>query len=175
MEDGGAIVVGGAHAPEVTRPRGEGVRGDLDGGDAILDDKARMALKARIRDLQEGLAEAEDMNDLGRAERLRAELDQLVGTLASALGLGGRGRRIGSLCERARTTVSWRIRYALRRIEGVHEPLARHLANSLRTGTFCSYRPERPVAWRLEDAAAAQGAPSGPRVSEDFMAEREPL
>jgi len=122
---------------------------DSYGGDVMLDDKARTALKRRIRDLQEELAEAQDMNDLGQAARLRGELDQLIDTLASALGLGGRSRRIGSLAERARTTVTWRIRHALRKIEAVHEPLAKHLTNSLRTGTFCSYQPEQVIEWQL--------------------------
>jgi TolB-like protein/Tfp pilus assembly protein PilF len=121
-------------------------------GDAVLDEKARAALRSRIRDLQEELAEAEDMNDLGRTERLRAEMDALVETLSRALGLGGRGRRLGDLSEKARTAVTWRIRHALRRIEAAHPALGRHLANALRTGTFCLYRPEAPVAWRFEAA-----------------------
>ncbi len=122
---------------------------DVPGGDAILDDRARSALKARIRDLQEDLAEAEDMNDIGRAERLRAEMDQLVETLSAALGLGGRRRKLGDLSEKARTTVTWRIRHAQRRIEAAHPALGRHLLNSVRTGTFCAYRPEAPIAWRI--------------------------
>lgn len=130
-------------------------QGDAYGGDDVLDDKARQSLKARISDLQEELAEAEDMNDTGRAERARAEMDRLIETLAKALGLGGRNRRLGGLTERARTTVTWRIRHAVRRIEVVHEPLGKHLANSLRTGTFCSYRPERPVSWRLTGDSGA--------------------
>ena len=121
-------------------------------GDAILDERARTALRSRIRDLQEDLAEAEDMNDIGRAERLRAEMDTLVETLSRALGLGGRGRRLGDLSEKARTAVTWRIRHAQRRIEAAHPALGRHLANALRTGTFCLYRPEAPVVWRFEAA-----------------------
>jgi TolB-like protein len=121
-------------------------------GDAVLDERARAALRARIRDLQEDLAEAEDMNDIGRAERLRAEMDTLVETLSRALGLGGRGRRLGDLSEKARTAVTWRIRHAQRRIEAAHPALGRHLANALRTGTFCHYRPETPVTWRFEAA-----------------------
>lgn len=120
------------------------------GGDAALDGTTRAALKARIRDLGEELAEAEAMNDPGRAERARSEMDRLVEVLSSALGLGGRGRRIGNLAERARTTVTWRIRYALRRMESAHPPLARHLSTSLRTGTFCVYRPDPPVSWRFD-------------------------
>ena len=119
------------------------------GGDEMLDDRARAAIKARIRDLQEEIAEAEDRNDIGRTERLRAEFDTLVETLSQALGLGGRSRRLGSLAERARTTVTWRIRHAMRRIEAAHPELGRHFRHSLRTGAFCSYSPERTVAWRL--------------------------
>ncbi len=130
--------------------------------DVILDDKARQSLKARIQDLEEELAEARDMNDAGRAEQAQAELDQLVDTLSQALGLGGRRRRLGSLTERARTTVTWRIRHAVRKIEAAHEPLGRHLANSLRTGTFCAYQPERAVSWRLR---AKRSVSSGDTLS----------
>ena len=87
------------------------------GADAVLDEKARSAVKARIRDLQEEIADADDMNDIGRSERLRSELDHLLEALSQALGLGGRGRRLGDVAERARSTVTWRIRYAVRRIE----------------------------------------------------------
>lgn len=135
-------------------------REDYGYGDEVLDDQARQALKMRIRDLQEELAEAEDMNDIGRAERLRTEMDRLVETLSRALGLGGRDRRLGSLSERARTTVTWRIRHAVRKIGAVHGPLGRHLANSLRTGTFCAYKPEQPVAWRFTGSPAVAAATS---------------
>ena len=128
------------------------------GADAALDDRARAELKARIRDLGEELADAEDMNDTGRAERARSEMDALVETLSRALGLGGRGRRVGDLAERARTTVTWRIRYALRRVEAAHPALGRHLAASVRTGGFCVYRPAMPMAWGFEEPLAAVSA-----------------
>jgi hypothetical protein len=98
-----------------------------DTGGEILDALARSAIKRRVRDLQETLAEAEDMNDIGRAEAARAEMDQLVEALSAALGLGGRARRLGDLAEKARTSVTWRIRHALRRIETAHPALGRHL------------------------------------------------
>jgi len=65
-------------------------RGDADSGEAVLDARGRQVMKLRIRELQEELAEAEDMNDIGRAEDLRSELERLVEALSSALGLGGR-------------------------------------------------------------------------------------
>jgi hypothetical protein len=51
--------------------------------------------------------------------------------------------------------VTWRIRHGVRRIEAAHPELGRHFAHSLRTGTFCGYSPERPVAWRLTPERAA--------------------
>lgn len=135
-------------------------RHDDDAGSEVLDDRARSAIKARIRDLQETLAEAEEMNDIGRAEAARAEMDQLLETLSAALGLGGRSRRLGDLAEKARTSVTWRIRHAVRRIETAHPELGRHLANSIRTGTFCRYSPEQPVAWRFELQAPRASVPT---------------
>lgn len=83
-----------------------------------------------------------------RSARADEERVALLAQLGQAYGIGGRARRAGSPAERARTTVTWRIRDALRRIEGVHPELARHLRNSVRTGSACSYEPETPVSWR---------------------------
>src|SRR5262249_17750890 len=118
-------------------------------GDQFLDDKARSSVKARIAELQEDLDEAEAHNDIERATRLREELDGLIDALSQALGLGGRSRKLGDLAERSRSTVTWRIRHAIRRVGAVHAELGRHLANSVRTGTFCVYRPESKDSWQL--------------------------
>jgi predicted ATPase len=120
-------------------------------GDAgpVLDDAARRAYQARIRELQADADEARAANDPVRAERAEAELDALVQQLAEAFGLGGRTRKAGASAERARSTVSWRLRAAIKRIGEAHPELGRHLANAVRTGAFCSYRPETTVAWEL--------------------------
>jgi hypothetical protein len=67
-----------------------------------------------------------------------------------ALGLGSRDRRLDDLGEKARTSVTWRIRHAQRRIKAAHPALGRYLANAIRTGAFCHYRAETPVTWRFE-------------------------
>ncbi|OHV10533.1 hypothetical protein [Kushneria phosphatilytica] len=120
-------------------------------GAAILDERSRCEIGCRRLALQTALAEAEGMNDLGRAHALRSELDQLSEELSKALGLDGRKRRLGDAAERARSTVTWRIRHAIRRTTTVHPALGRHLANSVRTGLFCSYLPEREIQWRIRD------------------------
>lgn len=109
-------------------------------GEAVLDDKARSALKSRLRDLQEGLAEAEDNNDIGQAERIRTEMDGILEILSAALGLGGRRRKLGDSAEKARTAVTWRIRHAIRRTRTAHPALGQYLSLRVETGTFCRFR-----------------------------------
>jgi FHA domain len=119
------------------------------GHDAVLDDRARREIGARAADLQREIEDADAAHDLGRAERAREELDRLVDVLTGAFGLRGRPRGLGSAVERARSTVTWRLRSAIKRIAAAHPPLGRHLENAVRTGYFCSYRPERQVVWTL--------------------------
>ena len=38
----------------------------------------------------------------------------------------------------------------IRRIEREHPALGRHLGRSVRTGTTCCYRPDRPTEWLLD-------------------------
>jgi hypothetical protein len=42
------------------------------------------------------------------------------------------------------------VRAAIRRLAELHPELGRHLANAVRTGTWCSYRPEHEVVWTIE-------------------------
>ena len=115
----------------------------------VLDDTARRAYRDRLKELAEELAEAEDHSDLGRLERLRAERSMLAGELSGALGLGGRPRIAGDPAERARKAVTMRIRAAVKTIGRQDEALARHLANTVRTGRLCSYEPEPGVTWKV--------------------------
>jgi hypothetical protein len=126
--------------------------GASDVGDAgpALDDQARRAYQARILELQREVDEAHEANDPVRAERSELELDALVTELSRAFGLSGRSRGAGSSVERARTAVTFRIRAAIKRIAEQHEPLGTHLSHSVRTGTWCAYRPERDVRWVVE-------------------------
>ena len=128
------------------------------GGDA-LDRRAITAYKERLAELAEELDDAEVAHDLGRAEKLRVEYDALIEQLSGSLGLGGRSRVAGpDPVERLRKAVTARVRDSIRRIEGVHPALGRHLANSVRTGVYCSYRPEHDIVWRCETRSGAARA-----------------
>ncbi|MFN0029719.1 MAG: ATP-binding protein [Acidimicrobiales bacterium] len=113
-----------------------------------LDAKARAVYEQRIRDLTEEIEVAEANNDLARAGRHDDERAALLTELAAALGLGGRDRPRNDNVERARKAVGMRIGEAIARIERDAPALGRHLRNSVRTGVYCCYQPERPVTWR---------------------------
>ncbi len=119
-------------------------------GDAVLDRTAREAYAARLRELEAELDESDRHTDTARSARLAAEREALLEQLSVAYGLGGRARRLGSsAAERARSTVTQRIRDALGHVEAGHPALAAHLRASIRTGTFCAYLPDEPVPWKL--------------------------
>jgi hypothetical protein len=115
-----------------------------------VDQQARRAYERRIRELQEEIDDARDANDPTRAERAEVELDALVRQLAEAFGLSGRARVTGSAAERARSAVGWRVRAAVRHAAEVHPELGRHLKSAVRTGTWCSYRPETATPWEID-------------------------
>ena len=119
------------------------------GADPVLDDRARAAYRTRLARLDEELAETDTHQDIERSARLAAERDALIGELAHATGLGGRSRRLGDVTERARSTVTARIRDAIGRIERAHPELGRHLRASIVTGSRCSYRPAETVRWSI--------------------------
>jgi hypothetical protein len=116
----------------------------IDTGDAgpLLDDAARDTYRRRLEDLRDTLTEAESFGDATRAASAREEIDFLGTELARALGLGGRGRRVGSAAERARTAVQRRIKNAIDRIVEAAPELGPALGRAVRTGNFCVYRPE---------------------------------
>ena len=122
------------------------------GADPVLDDRARAAYRTRLARLDEELAEADTHHDIERSARLAAERDALIDELTYAAGLGGRRRRLGDVAERARTTVTARIRDAIGRIERVHPELGRHLRASIVTGARCSYRPAETVRWSISQS-----------------------
>lgn len=125
--------------------------GIVEAGLPVLDEEARAAYRRRLSDVEDDLAEAE--RDCDEARRMLAERDRdyLMAELSSAVGLGGRTRRTAGTVERARTSVTRSLRYALARISEQLPDLGGHLDAAVRTGTCCSYRPDpvAPLDWRI--------------------------
>lgn len=120
----------------------------LDGeGEKLIDEKARKRYQQKIIELQSEIEEAERFSNFIQLEKLQAEYDQLVEHLSRSLNLKGRVRETGGTIEKARSAVTWRIRSAIARIEQHHLLLGAHLSNAIKTGTFCSYKPDREIKW----------------------------
>jgi hypothetical protein len=128
-------------APELRRETGD--------TDRILDERAKAEYAHRLQELESELADAEEWHDPERAARLRQEFDFLASELGAAVGLGGRDRMATSNAERARVSVTRTIKATLERIAEHSPSLGRHLAATVRTGTFCSYQPDPrvPMTW----------------------------
>lgn len=149
------LFAGVGPSPSGNLPKAEvglGVRAamDEDAGE-MLDPQAKEAYRARLRDLQEEIAEAESFNDSGRLERAQAEMEALQNELARGVGLGGRDRKASSRKEQARLSVTRAIRSVLRKVEKASPELGEHLSATVKTGTFCSYTPDPrvPLRWNV--------------------------
>src|SRR5262249_25061593 len=125
--------------------------GILSDAGPILDAQAKAEYKQRLDDLGMELDEAERFNDLARVERVREEMEAVAEQLMSAIGLGGRNRKLGSEEERDRSAVTNQIKSSIKRIGAAIPSLGRHLAIRVKTGYFCSYNPspERQVTWKV--------------------------
>lgn len=116
----------------------------------VFDSKAREAYRRRLAEVDEDLAEAEANHDLARAELARADRQFLVDELRRGVGLNDRARTVGDGAERARTSATRSVRYALQRIARHHQRLAEHFDRTIRTGTYFAYEPDprAPVDWQ---------------------------
>jgi TolB-like protein/tetratricopeptide (TPR) repeat protein len=119
-------------------------------GEQVIDDKAKKNYKAKLLSLQEELSLAEVNNDYQRSALLQKEFDDILDMLSNSMGLNGRTRKSDDPIEKVRSAVTWRIRNSIKKISSIHPALGIHLSNSIKTGLFCSYRPEKNVSWALE-------------------------
>jgi hypothetical protein len=124
---------------------------DVGGAGSSLDARARSEYRTRLRDLHGELDEAERMNDLGRVERIRSEIDLVEQELSGSSGLGGRQRTASVSVERARGPVRKSIRSVIDKIREAHPSLGHHLATSISTGYFCGYHPgpDTRISWQF--------------------------
>jgi hypothetical protein len=127
------------------RARGLGDAGEL------LDRQARCAYRQRLMELAEALRQVKKDGDEQRAVRLEDEFAAIERELRRAFGRDGRARVAAAIAERARVNVTRTVRLAIAQIGGASPKLAQYLNGSIRTGYFCSYRPDPDcsISWQL--------------------------
>jgi hypothetical protein len=122
-------------------------------GDAgeVLDARARTAYRRRIEALRAEIDDALESGAEETAMALQAELDQLVGQLAQAFGLGGRSRRASSAAERSRLNVTRALRAATAKLTEALPEAGTVLDARVRTGIYCAYEPhdDDDVRWSV--------------------------
>jgi hypothetical protein len=111
--------------------------------DDAPDARARGQYAARVDELRASLEEAERFGDLGRAELLRVELDQLMAELSARFRSRAHGH---GPAEAARKAVTKALRTEIGRLLAKHPPLGRHLRQAMRMGTVCVYAPPQPIS-----------------------------
>ncbi len=125
----------------------------MDRGDGlpVIDDQARAAYRRRLAEVDEDIEDAIAANDPGRRALAERDRDFLIAELASAVGLGGRQRLTDGSAERARTSVTRTLRYAVQRLAEHHSDLGVHLERAVKTGIYCGYRPDplTPIDWNV--------------------------
>ncbi|WP_019626267.1 hypothetical protein [Thioalkalivibrio sp. ALJT] len=129
----------------------EDLRIDAQVGLEVFDSRAREAYRQRLAETEADIEEAEADNDLHRAELARADREFLINELRRGVGLNDRARTVGDGVERARTSATRSLRYALDRIARHHAGLGEHLERTVRTGTYFTYEPDprAPVEWQI--------------------------
>ncbi|MFC0111188.1 ATP-binding protein [Kibdelosporangium aridum] len=123
--------------------------GPLPGSDEVLDETAKASYARRLAELDAVIERATELGEEDQAVAADREREALLDQLRAATGFAGRTRRLGDEAERARKTVTARIRDTLRKLDARHPELARHLRESVVTGASCAYQPKQQLRWRL--------------------------
>lgn len=139
----------GARSPQALLAQGLTIT-DAPSSSSSPDVQARTAYKERLEELFDLHEEAERRNDFERLSSLTTEIDALSQELSQTYGYQHASRR-NETVERIRKAVTNRIRATLDKIQKAHPSLWRSLFSAIKTGTFCTYRPDPPIVWRGEE------------------------
>ena len=122
--------------------------------EAIIDKKAKNALRLRLNALGEARVEARRKGDLLHQAEIDTEVSNIRAELQTATGLGGRDREFESEDSRVRSRVKGAIKRALEKIAQTMPEFSSHLSGSLinASGTHPRYEPDPPRTWIIRYA-----------------------
>jgi hypothetical protein len=106
-----------------------------------LDERAVRQYRRRLAVLEAVIDRCDARGDRDGAVQAHAERDWLLAELRSAAGLAGRTRSFATTAELARVSVSKALRRALRHVTAADPVVGATLSSSIRTGSWCVYRP----------------------------------
>jgi hypothetical protein len=130
--------------------RGEGLSivGYGDGG-TIGDRIWKQQLNGRVRELLREIDEARSRDLWERVEELDAEVKAIAHALQEGIGLNGKPRTFSNITKTQQNSVYASIHRIIPEITKKHPALGRHLDLAIHRKSTFSYRPDRPIPWRI--------------------------
>ncbi len=113
----------------------------------ILDQQALQEYRQRLAELAEEKTTAAQNGDENLFLTLEQEEEPILAELNAVAGLAGKTRYFNSEDEKARKSVTARIRNSIKRIQSLHPKLGEHLIQSISTGQFCRYSSSSSIRW----------------------------
>ena len=116
----------------------------------LMDSVALRSYRDRVSELRAEIDDADDNNDIVRAERARTDLDTLLEHITTDVALGQRSRQFTNSQERARVAVRKSLSRVFDEIAQQSPRLGALFVNSVRTGNICRFEPcdPLPAVWR---------------------------
>lgn len=118
----------------------------------VLTDEAREELKERYDKLKSDLKDDLEIKCDEEVVEIEEEMTQIMETLKASIDKDGKSRNFADIVERNRRSVSKAIDESLNKIKDEKNglpALGRHFDITLKSGTSCSYKPEKPIPWKL--------------------------
>ncbi|ODS33190.1 MAG: hypothetical protein SCARUB_01668 [Candidatus Scalindua rubra] len=118
----------------------------------VIDKKAIKEYEDHYNDLKSELEDETIPKSDERIAGIEKEMEQITKALTAGRGKRGRSRKFADEAEKARKAVSKAINESLDKIkdeQSGHQALWKHFKNTLTTGSFCSYKPEKTIPWKL--------------------------
>ena len=130
---------------------GESCDTGVPAGDMVLDREAMNSYRRHLDYLDDQIARARRHHDPGAVESLEQERQLVLDTLASAMGLDDRGRRLGDDLDRLRSRVAGALKRCYKAIRQAGlDKLADHFEGAVSAaGPIYSYRPAEQPDWRF--------------------------
>ena len=113
----------------------------------VLDQQALQAYKTRLEAIDEDLSE-QGLTDETR-DKLQEEKEKIEDEIKNAY-FHGRPRKGGDVSERIRKAVTSRIQTSIKKITEKNPLLGKHLSDTIKTGSSCSYNPPIFIPWNTK-------------------------
>ena len=117
--------------------------------DYLLDEEAIAAYKNHYSKLKSELEEETTPKCKEEINETHEIMEKIVKLLTVGRDKSGKPRKFQDEAEKARKAVSKAVKKSLKKLENEHPALLLHFKSTLKTGMYCSYKPEKSIPWKL--------------------------